>query len=118
MVNEIKGLIFSQNIQMKTKMLEARFHEEKLKLQQRHDVAVQKVSIKYNVKVETHQNSNIRCPILTINKQLNKQKFVLKIFHIYLTFLEKEFSLGQKKVMKINPLVLRLLISFQNLNCQ
>jgi centrosomal protein CEP112 len=28
---------------MKTKMLEARFHEEKLKLQQRHDIAVQKV---------------------------------------------------------------------------
>lgn len=28
---------------MRTKMLEARFHEEKLRLQQKHDSAVQKV---------------------------------------------------------------------------
>ena len=35
----------SQNIQMRTKMLEARFHEEKLRLQQKHDSAVQKVII-------------------------------------------------------------------------
>ena len=35
----------SQNIQMRTKMLEARFHEEKLRLQQKHDSAVQKVFI-------------------------------------------------------------------------
>ena len=28
---------------MKTKMLEAKFHEEKLRLQQKHDAAVQKV---------------------------------------------------------------------------
>lgn len=31
---------------MKTKMLEARFHEEKLRLQQKHDSAVQKVKNK------------------------------------------------------------------------
>ena len=29
---------------MKTKMLEAKFHEEKLRMQQKHDAAVQKVS--------------------------------------------------------------------------
>ena len=29
---------------MKTKMMEAKFHEEKLRLQQKHDAAVQKVS--------------------------------------------------------------------------
>ena len=28
---------------MKTKMMEAKFHEEKLRLQQKHDAAVQKV---------------------------------------------------------------------------
>ena len=30
---------------MKTKMLEAKYHEEKLRLQQKHDAAVQKVRI-------------------------------------------------------------------------
>ena len=30
---------------MKTKMLEAKFHEEKLRMQQKHDAAVQKVSV-------------------------------------------------------------------------
>lgn len=32
-----------QNTDMKVKMVEAKFHEEKLKLQQKHDSAVQKV---------------------------------------------------------------------------
>ncbi|XP_071162463.1 centrosomal protein of 112 kDa-like isoform X4 [Mytilus edulis] len=41
-----------ENIQMKTKMLEARFHEEKLKLQQRHDVAVQKILDRKNTEIE------------------------------------------------------------------
>ena len=41
-----------ENIQMKTKMLEARFHEEKLKLQQRHDIAVQKILDRKNTEIE------------------------------------------------------------------
>ena len=32
---------------VKTKMLEAKFHEEKLRLQQKHDAAVQKVRTAY-----------------------------------------------------------------------
>ncbi|XP_062621542.1 centrosomal protein of 112 kDa-like isoform X5 [Saccostrea cucullata] len=40
------------NIQMRTKMLEARFHEEKLRLQQKHDSAVQKILDRKNVEIE------------------------------------------------------------------
>lgn len=32
-------------IELRTKMVEAKYHEDKLKLQQQHDVAVQKVVI-------------------------------------------------------------------------
>jgi hypothetical protein len=32
-------------VELKVKMVEAKFHEEKLKLQQQHDVAVQKVRL-------------------------------------------------------------------------
>lgn len=35
---------FSFKVEVKTKMLEAKFHEEKLRLQQKHDAAVQKAS--------------------------------------------------------------------------
>ena len=33
-------------IELRTKMVEAKYHEDKLKLQQQHDVAVQKVVIR------------------------------------------------------------------------
>lgn len=36
--------IFLQ-IELRTKMVEAKYHEDKLKLQQQHDVAVQKVPV-------------------------------------------------------------------------
>ena len=35
--------IFSLKLDMKTKLMEAKYHEEKLKLQQKHDADVQKV---------------------------------------------------------------------------
>ncbi|XP_069785894.1 centrosomal protein of 112 kDa isoform X5 [Narcine bancroftii] len=41
-----------KEIEMKTKMLEAKFHEEKLKLQQKHDVDVQKILDRKNNEIE------------------------------------------------------------------
>lgn len=34
-----------REVAVRTKMIEAKFHEEKLKIQQKHDAAVQKVSV-------------------------------------------------------------------------
>ncbi|KAL5018706.1 hypothetical protein ScPMuIL_004428 [Solemya velum] len=42
----------SKDMDMKMKMLEAKFHEEKLKLQQKHDVAVQKILDRKNAEIE------------------------------------------------------------------
>ncbi|XP_041072480.1 centrosomal protein of 112 kDa isoform X1 [Carcharodon carcharias] len=41
-----------KEIEMKTKMLEAKFHEEKLKLQQKHDTDVQKILDRKNNEIE------------------------------------------------------------------
>ncbi|XP_074647781.1 centrosomal protein of 112 kDa-like [Tubulanus polymorphus] len=44
--------IHEKELEMKTKILEAKFHEEKLKLQQRHDTAVQKILDRKNAEIE------------------------------------------------------------------
>ena len=38
-------MCFTLQLELKVKMVEAKFHEDKLKIQQQHDVAVQKVII-------------------------------------------------------------------------
>lgn len=42
-VLSLKIYIYFWQIELRTKMVEAKYHEDKLKLQQQHDVAVQKV---------------------------------------------------------------------------
>lgn len=42
-VFSLKIYIYFWQIELRTKMVEAKYHEDKLKLQQQHDVAVQKV---------------------------------------------------------------------------
>ncbi|KAL3875698.1 hypothetical protein ACJMK2_033626, partial [Sinanodonta woodiana] len=42
----------SREVEMRTKMLEAKFHEEKLRLQQKHDAAVQKILDRKNAEIE------------------------------------------------------------------
>ncbi|XP_064613051.1 centrosomal protein of 112 kDa-like [Liolophura sinensis] len=41
-----------REVEVKTKMLEAKFHEEKLRLQQKHDTAVQKILDRKNAEIE------------------------------------------------------------------
>ncbi|XP_046339268.2 centrosomal protein of 112 kDa-like isoform X3 [Haliotis rufescens] len=42
----------AREIELRTKMVEAKYHEEKLKLQQRHDAAVQKILDRKNAEIE------------------------------------------------------------------
>ncbi|XP_046555303.1 centrosomal protein of 112 kDa-like [Haliotis rubra] len=42
----------TREIELRTKMVEAKYHEEKLKLQQRHDAAVQKILDRKNAEIE------------------------------------------------------------------
>ncbi|XP_064628434.1 centrosomal protein of 112 kDa-like isoform X2 [Lineus longissimus] len=44
--------IHEKELDMKTKMMEAKFHEEKLKIQQKHDIAVQKILDRKNTEIE------------------------------------------------------------------
>ncbi|KAK0049252.1 centrosomal protein of 112 kDa [Biomphalaria pfeifferi] len=45
-----------REIAMRAKVIEAKFHEEKLKLQQRHDTAVQKILDRKNLEIEDMKN--------------------------------------------------------------
>lgn len=59
------------NIQMRTKMLEARFHEEKLRLQQKHDSAVQKILDRKNTEIEDLK-SNYRTKAKDLEETIGK----------------------------------------------
>ncbi|XP_078313645.1 centrosomal protein of 112 kDa-like isoform X5 [Crassostrea virginica] len=59
------------NIQMRTKMLEARFHEEKLRLQQKHDSAVQKILDRKNAEIE-ELKSNYRTKAKDLEETIGK----------------------------------------------
>ncbi|XP_035824981.1 uncharacterized protein LOC101862025 isoform X2 [Aplysia californica] len=45
-----------REVALRTKMIEAKFHEEKLKLQQKHDAAVQKILDRKNTEIEDVKN--------------------------------------------------------------
>ncbi|XP_051852600.1 centrosomal protein of 112 kDa [Antechinus flavipes] len=49
---QLLHLIHKKELQMKTKILEGKFHEEKLKLQQKHDADVQKILERKNNEIE------------------------------------------------------------------
>ncbi|XP_033734021.1 centrosomal protein of 112 kDa-like isoform X2 [Pecten maximus] len=69
------------NLQMKTKMLEARFHEEKLRLQQKHDAAVQKILDRKNAEIEelkSHYRSKAKELEETISKMEKKIQTLVK----------------------------------------
>ncbi|XP_021353692.1 centrosomal protein of 112 kDa-like isoform X2 [Mizuhopecten yessoensis] len=69
------------NLQMKTKMLEARFHEEKLRLQQKHDGAVQKILDRKNAEIEelkSHYRSKAKELEETISKMEKKIQTLVK----------------------------------------
>lgn len=59
------------NIQMRTKILEARFHEEKLRLQQKHDSAVQKILDRKNTEIEDLK-SNYRTKAKDLEETIGK----------------------------------------------
>lgn len=59
------------NIQMRTKMLEAGFHEEKLRLQQKHDSAVQKILDRKNTEIEDLK-SNYRTKAKDLEETIGK----------------------------------------------
>ncbi|KAJ8307985.1 hypothetical protein KUTeg_012859 [Tegillarca granosa] len=67
-------------IQMKTKMLEARFHEEKLRLQQKHDSAVQKMNDlvsdfeQQKFEMQKHHTKNIQEILDDTNSRLQKME--------------------------------------------
>ncbi|XP_048466767.1 centrosomal protein of 112 kDa isoform X2 [Rhincodon typus] len=64
-----------KEVQMKTKMLEAKFHEEKLKLQQKHDVDVQKILDRKNNEIEELKTlyRNKQKEAEEVNKKLEKR---------------------------------------------
>ncbi|XP_060700707.1 centrosomal protein of 112 kDa isoform X2 [Hemiscyllium ocellatum] len=64
-----------KEIEMKTKMLEAKFHEEKLKLQQKHDMDVQKILDRKNNEIEELKTlyRNKQKEAEEVNKKLEKR---------------------------------------------
>ncbi|XP_059509604.1 centrosomal protein of 112 kDa isoform X2 [Stegostoma tigrinum] len=64
-----------KEVQMKTKMLEAKFHEEKLKLQQKHDIDVQKILDRKNNEIEELKTlyRNKQKEAEEVNKKLEKR---------------------------------------------
>ncbi|CAH1794459.1 unnamed protein product [Owenia fusiformis] len=70
-----------RELDMKTKMLEAQFHEEKLRLQQTHDDAVQKILNRKNIEIEevkSHYRSKNKEQEETINKLDKKVQALVK----------------------------------------
>ncbi|XP_041362418.1 centrosomal protein of 112 kDa-like isoform X2 [Gigantopelta aegis] len=49
---DVIGQTTDREIEMRAKMIEAKYHEEKLKLQQKHDTAVQKILDRKNAEIE------------------------------------------------------------------
>ncbi|XP_067914608.1 centrosomal protein of 112 kDa isoform X2 [Heterodontus francisci] len=64
-----------KEVEMKTKMLEAKFHEEKLKLQQKHDTDVQKILDRKNNEIEELKTlyRNKQKEAEEMNKKLEKR---------------------------------------------
>lgn len=79
---------------MKTKMMEAKYHEEKLKLQQKHDADVQKVEyVQFiillmfsilNIYVVSHMGSPILYDKFKLNIKLNLNKSTYALLIIFL----------------------------------
>ncbi|XP_013402833.1 centrosomal protein of 112 kDa [Lingula anatina] len=70
-----------RELDMKTKMLEAKFHEEKLRMQQKHDSAVQKILDRKNAEIEdvkTHYRAKNREQEEQINKMEKKIQSLVK----------------------------------------
>lgn len=64
-----------REIELRTKMVEAKYHEDKLKLQQQHDVAVQKILDRKNMELEevkSHYRNKITEMEATAKKQERK----------------------------------------------
>ena len=69
--------IHEKELDMKTKMMEAKFHEEKLKIQQKHDIAVQKILDRKNTEIEdvkAHYRNKVKDQEETIGKLERKCK--------------------------------------------
>ncbi|KAK3726631.1 hypothetical protein QZH41_012284 [Actinostola sp. cb2023] len=62
-----------REVELKVKMVEAKFHEEKLKLQQQHDVAVQKILDRKNMELEEIK-SHYRNKITELEGLIKKQE--------------------------------------------
>ena len=56
-------MCFTLQLELKVKMVEAKFHEDKLKIQQQHDVAVQKVIIYYRLSGTCKPCRSSTCPV-------------------------------------------------------
>ncbi|XP_056023139.1 centrosomal protein of 112 kDa-like isoform X2 [Ostrea edulis] len=69
--NDVSRDLEKDNIQMRTKMLEARFHEEKLRLQQKHDSAVQKILDRKNCEIE-ELKTNYRTKAKDLEETISK----------------------------------------------
>ncbi|GFO39281.1 centrosomal protein of 112 kda-like, partial [Plakobranchus ocellatus] len=70
-----------REVAVRTKMIEAKFHEEKLKLQQRHDAAVQKIIDRKNTEIEdmkAHYKSKSKEMEDTITKLERKVQTLVK----------------------------------------
>ncbi|XP_070580132.1 centrosomal protein of 112 kDa-like isoform X2 [Ptychodera flava] len=72
---------YEKELEMKTKMLEAKFHEEKLNLQQKHDEAIQKILDRKNLEIEdvkSHYRGKTKENEETIKKLEKKVQTLVK----------------------------------------
>ncbi|XP_006814744.1 centrosomal protein of 112 kDa-like [Saccoglossus kowalevskii] len=72
---------YEKELEMKSKMLQARFHEEKLNMQQKHDEAIQKILDRKNVEIEevkSHYRGKTKENDETIKKLEKKVQTVIR----------------------------------------
>lgn len=86
-----------KELEMKTKMMEAKFHEEKLQLQQKHDVEVQKILDRKNSETE-------ELKMLYRNKQNDSEETIRKLERKVQTLVRESQVIRESKERQIAEL--------------